>query len=57
VSAETYRQHIMPIIEGWITLCRRETQEELVLIQDGASGHTARDTLKDLIERHICCMR
>ena len=52
ICAETYCQHTVPIIYGYIELMRREGVE-LVLMQDGAPGHAAADTKKELEERGI----
>jgi transposase-like protein len=53
INEETYRQHTVPIIDGWITLCRRDDGEELLLMQDGAPGHAAKATREDLAERGV----
>jgi transposase len=60
INSETYRQKILPLIGGWIILRGRrdvpETgrePEELVLMQDSAPGHAARETIEDLEERGI----
>jgi hypothetical protein len=53
INEETYRQHIVPVIEGWIRLCRTQFGESLVLMQDGAPGHAARNTIEDLKERGV----
>jgi len=52
ICAETYCQHTVPIIHGYIELMRREGVE-LVLMQDRAPGHAAADTKKELEERGI----
>jgi hypothetical protein len=52
ISAETYRQHTVPVIHGYIELQRREGIH-LKLMQDGAPGHAAADTKQDLQERGI----
>jgi len=52
ISAETYRQHTVPIVHGYIELQRREGIH-LKLMQDGAPGHSAADTKQDLQERGI----
>jgi transposase len=52
ISGESYRQKIIPLIGGWITLRQREG-EELILMQDSAPGHAAQETLDDLEERGI----
>lgn len=53
ITAESYRQHTVPIIHGWIQLCRKEPGVELVLMQDSAPGHVAHETQVDLQERGI----
>jgi hypothetical protein len=52
IKEETYRAHTVPIIHGYIELCRRQ-RIHLVLIQDGAPGHVAADTKEDLREKGI----
>jgi DDE superfamily endonuclease len=54
MNSESYREHVVPLIEGWIRLRRQNNwAEELILMQDNAPCHTARATLQDLAERHI----
>lgn len=48
INKETYAAHLIPLIDGWIRL-----HPELDLMQDGAPGHAAKETLKDLSERGI----
>lgn len=48
INKETYCERIVPIIHGWITL-----YPKLLLMQDGAPGHSAQYTLNDLKERGI----
>jgi len=52
IGAESYRDHTVPLIHGYIELMRRQGVN-LVLMQDGAPGHAASDTKKDLQERGI----
>jgi hypothetical protein len=52
ISAETYRQHTVPVIHGYIEFQRREGIH-LRLMQDGAPGHSAADTKQELQERGI----
>jgi hypothetical protein len=52
ISAETYRQHTVPVIHGYVELQRREGIH-LKLMQDGAPGHSAADTKQELQERGI----
>ena len=42
----------MPIIHGYMEPCRRN-EIHLMLMQDGASGHAARDISIELRERKI----
>lgn len=55
ITEETYRQHTVPLIDGWIQLCQLEvsTGPSLTLMQDGAPAHAARGTREDLHERGI----
>jgi hypothetical protein len=48
VNPESYKTHIIPIIHGYIKFNLR-----LQLIQDGAPGHSAANTKKELQERGI----
>jgi transposase len=52
INADSYQAHTVPIIHGYIELQRR-AGVRLVLMQDGAPGHAAGDTKKDLEERGI----
>jgi ketohexokinase/beta-glucosidase len=52
IGQESYCQHTVPIIHGYIELCRREGIE-LVLMQDGAPGHAAGETKQELADRGI----
>jgi len=52
INAESYCAHTIPIIHGYIELCRRD-EIYLKLMQDGAPGHAAADTATDLQERGI----
>jgi len=52
INAESYCAHTVPIIHGYIELCRRDGIF-LKLMQDGATGHAAGDTRADLQERGI----
>ena len=53
IKKETYCQHTVPVIDGWIRLQQSEVGESLVLMQDGAPAHSATDTTKELEERGI----
>jgi hypothetical protein len=48
ISSQSYRDHTVPVIHGWLRM-----NPELILMQDGAPGHSAKDTLTDLNERGI----
>lgn len=56
INAETYRAHTVPIIHGWVQLCKEQLGEDLILMQDGAPGHAAAETQEDLRERGIMVM-
>lgn len=45
INQETYCQRIVPLIDGWI-----RTNPGLQLMQDGAPGHLAGDTIRELAE-------
>lgn len=53
INAESYQQHIVPVIDGWIRLRQATNGDNLTLMQDGAPGHSAADTLADLADRGI----
>ncbi|KAF6819694.1 hypothetical protein CMUS01_11672 [Colletotrichum musicola] len=53
ITADTYQQRIVPLIDGWIRLCSMETGGRLLLMQDGAPSHSATATLQDLNERGV----
>lgn len=53
IGEDSYRQHIVPVIDGWIQWCKTNFSEELVLMQDGAPGHAAASTRKDFEERGV----
>lgn len=48
INAASYQAHIIPLIHGYMTL-----NPTLILMQDGAPGHSAKDTYQDLKERGI----
>jgi hypothetical protein len=48
ISSQTYRDHAIPVIHGQMCM-----NPGLVLVQDGAPGHSAKDTQVDLNERGI----
>jgi hypothetical protein len=48
INAESYQDHIVPIIHGYLRL-----NPGLQLMQDGAPGHAATDTRRELRERGI----
>lgn len=54
INEESYRAHIVPLIDGWIHL---HADQELIFMQDGASSHSARGTIQDLLERGVVCMK
>ena len=48
INQQTYCERIVPLIHGWI-----RSNSGLQLMQDGAPGHSAGDTLRELSERGI----
>lgn len=52
INSESYCAHTVPIIHGYMELCRRNGVN-LILMQDGAPGHAAGDTTIELRERGI----
>lgn len=53
INAETYQQHIIPLVDGWIRL---KGLENLVFMQDNAPAHAAKPTIQELEERGIKIM-
>jgi transposase len=54
ITLESYCQHIVPVIDGWIRLMARE---EHVFMQDNAKPHSAANTLAKLEEQGIRCIQ
>lgn len=52
INEETYREHTVPLIHGWIDLNKGDNIY-LYLMQDGAPGHAAQKTIQDLEERGV----
>lgn len=53
VRADTYQEHTIPIIDGWIRLCRQMYGDNLILMQDGAPAHNAESTRQELNDRSV----
>lgn len=53
IDEETYRQHTVPLIEGWIRWAKNALGVDLLFMQDGAPAHKAQGTLQDLRDRGI----
>jgi transposase len=53
MTAEGYRDRIVPLIRGWIRKWKRDTGEDLVFMQDNAPIHTAKIVIKDLEESGV----
>jgi len=54
ITSETYCQHVIPLIDGWIRLrTRKEPSQPLLFIQDNARAHYAAATQQELEERQI----
>ncbi|KAF6816267.1 hypothetical protein CSOJ01_03116 [Colletotrichum sojae] len=56
ITAQSYQEHVIPIIEGWIRLHQWEAGVRLVLMQDAARPHDAYSTLDELEDRGITLM-
>ncbi len=52
ISAESYRQHIIPVVDGWIQM-ERQHGFQLHFMQDNAPSHSAAATINDLEDRNI----
>lgn len=52
ITSESYCQHIVPVIEGWIRLNEREGRH-LTFMQDNARAHWAAATREELRQRSI----
>lgn len=57
ITAESYQQRTVPVIDGWIRLCRQQHGNDLILMQDGAPSHTAAATLDDFKERGVIVIK
>jgi transposase len=55
-TGENYRQHIVPVVDGWMRLTSIGNASNLVLVQDNARPHAAKETLADLAERCVAVM-
>jgi transposase len=53
VSAESYCEHIIPIVDGWFRLTAIPSH---IFMQDNAPGHAAKATIAELMERKIPCL-
>jgi transposase len=54
ITSESYCQHVVPLIEGWIRLNERQDHpQRLFFMQDNAKAHYAAATRADLQERDI----
>jgi transposase len=54
ITSESYQERVVPLIQGWINQRRQQDwAEELILMQDNAPSHNARDTLRELAERFV----
>ena len=47
ISEDTYRQHTIPMIDDWVRYCKQTLKENIILMQDGESGHSAADNLRE----------
>ena len=52
IGQESYSDRIVPLIDGWIRL-----NPDLILMQDGAPGHTGGHTRTELNERGIIMIK
>ncbi len=48
INKESYCQHTVPVIDGWVRM-----NPGMVLMQDGAPGHSAEYTLQELRDRNV----
>ena len=53
IGSVNYSERIVSLIEGWIRQNRLEYNRNLILMQDGAPGHTGRHTRTELLERGV----
>jgi len=53
INAETYQQHIIPIIQGWLQIEANASHNGLIFMQDNAPGHAAADTRREFALRAI----
>ncbi|KAF6802683.1 hypothetical protein CPLU01_16146, partial [Colletotrichum plurivorum] len=52
ITAESYQQRTIPIIDGWIRLCHQMYGDDLILMQDGAPSHSAATTKAEFQARN-----
>ncbi|EED13759.1 annexin ANXC4 [Talaromyces stipitatus ATCC 10500] len=53
IGSESYRERIVPIIDGYTRLMNRQPSTFLQLMQDGTPGHASKDTIEELQSRNI----
>lgn len=53
IDAASYQRHIVPVIDDWLRQCRQIYGENLILMQDGAPGHSAQSTREEMAARGI----
>lgn len=45
INETTYREHIVPLIDGWVRFCQSTTGSSLKRMRDGSRAHSARRTV------------
>jgi hypothetical protein len=53
INKESYKEHTIPIIDGWLRLCHINGIDGIKLMQDGAPGHAAGTTHAEFRDRGI----
>lgn len=56
ITSQSYREHIVPVIHNWIVQVKEGLGDDLIFMQDGAPGHSAKATKDDLLARGIPLM-
>ena len=57
IKEESYKERIVPVVDGWIRLQFRESGVELKFMQDSAPAHAAKGTIEELSNRGIQCIK
>jgi hypothetical protein len=56
IDGRVYRDHIVPVVDGWMKVISNDQGYHLRFMQDNATGHICYETVTDLEERGIQIM-